>query len=231
MDYPNDFDTPAFPAGKSIAWSRVVAIKISIIFFLIVCLCGLFLFLVHSKRNFPFLISVDPLTDNWLVIAYPKKNNEKSIETYQIIQEKLVNDFVTNWFTISNNQSENLSRWKKCDSEDCSLPEQFNPQNIDCALFCAASPDLFQQFSTKVLREYNDRIIQAKETWTIVKKDIRPHYVAQNSSAWQVYIEIYSNINGKFNVLAFVDVNRSQDEYPTTLGYYIEKFNSYRIQQ
>ena len=222
MNYPNDFDTPTFPAGKSIAWSRMVSIKISIAFFLILCVCGLLLFAVRAKKNLPFLISIDPLTDRWNVVAYPKKKYEKSIEQYQIIQEKLVSDFVTNWFTISRKQSENQARWKECTKTDCAMPGQYNPQNINCALFCSADFELFKQFSTKVLPEYTARIDQASETWTIEKRNIVPHYVTPNASAWQVYIDVKSNISGKFNVLIFMKIERNADSYPATLGYYIK---------
>lgn len=229
MNYPNDFDTPAFPAGKSIAWSRVVAIKISIFFFLILCVCGLVLLFVRTKKNFPFLISIDPLTEEWTVVTYPKKNFETTIDQSQIVQEKIVSDFVTNWFTISPRQSENTARWAECDASDCDAPEQYNPQNMECALFCVANPDLFAQFTQKVLPEYTARINQAAEVWTIEKRDIRPYYVTPDASAWQVYIEMHSNISGTFNVLAFIDVKRDMDTHPATLGYYIEDFNSYRL--
>ena len=198
---------------------------------MIVCACGLLLFFVRAKRNFPFLISVDPLTDEWTVVAYPKTENVKSVEQYQIIQEKIVSDFVANWFTISKNQFENNARWNKCDSVKCALPEQYNPYNKECALFCVSSDDLFKQFSQKVKPEYAARIDQASETWTVTKQDIVPYYVTPDASGWQVYIEIQSSISGIFNVLAFVDVKRATETHPATLGYYIEDFNSYRINQ
>ena len=229
MNYPNDFDTPTFPAGKSIAWSRVVSIKISVIFFLILCVCGLLLFAVRTKKNFPFLISIDPLTDEWTVVAYPKRKYEKNIQQYQIIQEKLVTNFITNWFTISNDISENRARWQTCDVSDCADSQQYNPTNIECAIFCTSSDALFNQFVKNVVPDYIARINQASETWTIEKWDIVPYFVTQNASAWQVYIEIHSNISGIFNVLTFINVKRNPGAYPATLGYYIEDFNSYRM--
>lgn len=189
------------------------------------------LFFVRAKKNFPFLISVDPLTDEWTVVTYPKQKHETTIQQYQIIQEKLVSDFVTNWFTISPRQSENQARWRECGIDECDAPEQYNPQNMDCALSCTATPDLFAQFSKKVLPEYNARINQASETWTITKRDIVPYYVETDASAWQVYIEIRSSISSIFNVLAFVNIKQNSDAYPATLGYYIENFNSYRLKQ
>ena len=91
--------------------------------------------------------------------------------------------------------------------------------------------DLFTQFSTKVLPEYTARINQASETWVVEKKDIMPYYVTENGSKWQVYTQIRSNINGVFNVLAFVDIRRTDDLHPVTMGYYVDDFNSYRVNQ
>ena len=231
MNYPNDFDTPAFSGGKSIAWSRVVAIKISIIFLLVVCACALVVLFVRAKKNFPFLISVDPLTDEWAVVTYPKDTREKTIETYQIVQEKIVSDFVTNWFTISKNQTINMARWKECDAADCTEPDQYDPQNTECVLYCMTSADLFTQFSRKVAPEYAARVKQASETWAVEKIDILPYFVNTDASAWQAYIKIHSNISGHFNVLGFINIKRAQDGHPSTLGYYIEDFNSYRLMQ
>ena len=76
MEYPNNFDVPSFPAGKTVAFSRSMAIWISIVFFLIVVACGFVLFGIHQKKNYPFLISIDPFTDEWSVVAYPQEKKE-----------------------------------------------------------------------------------------------------------------------------------------------------------
>lgn len=231
MDYPNRFNTPAFPAGKSLALSRGVAVHILVVFFLILCTCGLLIFFIHSQKNYPFLISVDPLTDEWSVVAYPQKNRKNIVEQYQIIQEKLVNDFVGYWFTISPNQTLNDMRWMECSIDECSFSERFNPMNQECALACTSGEDLFKQFTSKILPEYTARINQAAEVWSVEKKDIMPYYVDKDTSKWQVYAQIKSNINGVFNVLIFLDIKRDDNLYPATLGYYIEDFNAYRVNQ
>ncbi|MBQ6012378.1 MAG: hypothetical protein IJL23_04680, partial [Alphaproteobacteria bacterium] len=104
MDYPNNFDVPAFPAGKTIAFTRTISIWLSIVFFLIIVACGFLLFFAHARKNFPFLISINPITEDWSVIAYPGEK-EKPIPQYQYIQEKLVHDFVKDWFTISDDMN------------------------------------------------------------------------------------------------------------------------------
>jgi len=231
LDYPNDFETAAFPAGKSIALSRGVAIQISIVFFLILCTCGFVLFFIRSKQNYPFLISTDPFTNEWSVVTYPGKNRNNKIEQYQIIQEKLVADYVTNWFTISKNETDNDIRWSECSVEECSLPEQFNPTNTECALYCVSDTELYSRFVQDVLPEYTARIHQASETWHVVNSNIIPILVRENFGYWQVYANIHSSVSGYFNVLVFVDINRDTDLYPVTLGYYVKDFNAYRVTQ
>jgi len=232
LDYPNDFDTATFPAGKGIALSRRLAIYISVIFFFVLCACGFVIFFTRLKTSSPFLISVDQITNEWTLVAYPGKNTKDSVEQYEIIQEKLVADYVTNWFTISHDNIENGMRWAQCSTSDCSLPEQFNPNNKKYALCCASDPELFEQFKQKVLSEYMARVQQASEQWTVEKLDILPEYVVQNGGLWRVYLKIHSNVNGYFDVLTFVEINRSStDLYPVTLGYYVKDFNAYRINQ
>lgn len=231
MDYPNDFDTPTFPAGKSIALSRTVSIYIAVCFFLIIVGCCFLLYFTKLKQNYPFIVSVDPLTDDWTVVAYPNKNATNTISQTHIVQEKLVNDFVTNWFTISKDRKINDAIWSECTTDDCSAPQQFSPTNVQCAIYCSADNKLYKQFQEKVLPEYNARIKQRSENWTVEKIDIRPSYVGETGGLWQAFVSIKSNINKTFNVLAFITIARSDELYPANLGYYVQDFNSYRMQQ
>jgi len=231
LDYPNDFDTPVFPAGKAIAFSRRVSIWISCCFLLIIVLCCFLLYFRSQKSNYPFLVSIDPITDEWTVVAYPGKAFKDTFEQSRIIQEKLVNDFVTNWFTISRDRAVNESRWRECDVEDCADSQQFHPENINCALYCACDTKLFNEFTTNVLPEYNARFSQRSERWTVIKKNIQLDYSSENGSMWQVFAVIHSSVNGVFNVLSFVTVARAPESHPATLGYYVQDFNAYRIGQ
>lgn len=234
MDYPNDFDTATFPAGKGIALSRGVAVRISIVFFLILCACGFVLFFTHFKSNYPFLITSDPFTNEWSVITYPGKHKQETIAQYQIIQEKLVSDFVKNWFTISGNVKENEMRWQECSVDECASSQQYNPNNQECTLFCMSDKKIFETFTEKVLPEYTARMEQASEQWNVERRGypmivLVPQNVTENGSLWQVRVQIHSSISGYFNVIAFVKVARSKELYPVTLGYYIKDFNAYRI--
>lgn len=232
MDYPNNFDVPAFPAGKTVAFTRTISIWLSIVFFLIIVACGFLLFFAHARKNFPFLISINPITEDWNVIAYPGEK-EKPIPQYQYIQEKLVHDFVKDWFTISDDMNTNENIWEKCSVEECQDSAQFNPMTKKCALSCKSADAVFDDFVKKVLPNYHARVNQAQEKWTIPAKGllITSNIVSEKSSKWQVYAVVNSSIMGNFDVLIFVDVERDIDLYPATFGYYINQFNSYRIAQ
>lgn len=229
MNYPNDFNVPSFPAGKTVAFSRVMAIWISILFFLIIAACGFILLGQHLKKNYPFLISVDPFTGEWSVVTYPGKSEKEKIQQYQIIQEKLVRDFVVNWFTISIDNSTNEERWEKCSIEECAKPEQFNPTTKKCAISCKSNDVVFNEFNENVLPEYRELVVARNSQWNVASMLITPIKVNEQSSQWQIYATIVSSVTGPFNVLAFITTAQSADEYPSTLGYHITTFNAYRI--
>ena len=229
MEYPNNFNVPSFPAGPAIALSRGVAIWISVIFFLIICACGFVFLGFRFQTNYPFLISVDPLTADWSVVTYPNQSKKTTIQQYQIIQEKLVRDYVTNWFSISGDENINQSRWQKCSIDDCDAPAQFHPGNTECSLYCYSSQDVFEEFTDKVLPEYKARVTQARERWTVKDMQILPVKIGEKASQWQVIPIINSTISGDFVVLAFVTIEHDSNLYPASLGYYVADFNAYRI--
>jgi len=233
LDYPNNFNVPAFPAGKTIALTRSVSVWIAVVFLLIVSACVFLLLSVHLRKNFPFLISVNPITEDWNVIAYPGEK-EKPIPQYHYIQEKLVHDFVKDWFTISESKTTNEQIWADCSKEECEAPEQFNPHNKHCAISCKSDTLVFADFAKNVLPNYQARVAQASEKWSISSKGgilLNPHDVSESGSKWQVYAVVNSSVMGNFDVLIFVDVERKVDLYPATFGYYINQFSAYRITQ
>ena len=229
MEYPNDFNTPAFPAGKSIAFSRRVSIWISILFFLIIASCGLILLFLHLRTNYPFLISVDLFTNDWNVIAYPGKDTKETLPRYQVIQEKLVSVYATNWFTIDKNQKINDSRWMECSEEDCYDAQQYNPDNTECVMYCSSDSKLFKIFTEKVVPEYKALIKDRNETWSVGNMMITATDISESKSSWQVYATIHSSNVGNFNILAFVEIERDANMYPANLGYFVKDFNAYRI--
>lgn len=238
MDYPNGFDIKSFLAGKTIALSRTFAIWISIAFFLIVAMCVFLLLGMHFKKNYPFLISVDPFTEEWSVITYPGKSEKESVQQYQIVQEKLVHDFVTNWFTISADEKTNEARWQQCDTEECAQSEQFNPDNIKCAMSCKSDSSVFETFEKNVLPDYKT-YANSGGKWVVNKMLITPPYVPKSdkrkkvvnttTGTWQVVVSIQPSMSAPFDALVFITIEQDLDKYPATFGYYIANFNSYRI--
>lgn len=228
MNYPNEYDTPVFPAGKTIALSRGVSIWTLVVSFLIICACGLMLLLVHSKNNYPFLISTDPMTSDWSVVAYPEKEREISVK--EITQENLVRKYVEYWFSIHKNTFVNESLWQECSDTDCETPEQYDPTNKKCALFCLSAPELFEQFTEKVVPEYRARVDQKSETMKVVYQIITPPATGENATdVWQSFATIDSSLNGRFSMLIFLELGKEDGKYPATLGYYVKDFNSYRM--
>jgi hypothetical protein len=228
LDYPNDFDIPSFSAGKTVAFSRSVSVWISIIFFLIIATCGLILLGKHLTKNYPFLISIDPYTDEWTVVAYPQEK-KTNIQQYEVIQEKLVNDYITNWFALSDDDAVNELRWQECSVEECADAEQFKPDNLKCAISCKSGEKLFEDFSERVIPWYIDLIKENSETWSVDRILITRNRVFENFSRWQIIADIKSNVRGTFKVLGFVEIKRDVNKYPATFGYYVEEFNAYRI--
>ena len=235
MDYPNNFNVPSFPAGKTIALARSVSVWLSIVFFLIVAVCGFIVLGGYYKTNYPFLVSIDSITDDWTTVAYPKEQDSDSYQQYEFIQEKLINDFVLNWFTISSDNQINSDRWAECSSDECSEPQQFNPENILCVLSCKSDSLVFHEFKTKVFPQYEALIRQQSETWRVIGKQFLPIIVSEDGGQWQVYTTIKtsspSGLGRQFDTLTFIEIARDTKSYPATFGYYIKQFNSYRITQ
>ena len=229
MNYPNDFNTPAFPAGKTIAFSRSVSIWISIVLFCVIVACGLVLLLNVSRRNYPFLISTDPITSDWTVVAYIQDNQK--IATNTIVQETLVANYVDYWFSIYKNNEINEEMWQPCKPTDCDKVNQYMPGNHKCALFCTSDKDLFNKFTSDVLPEYRNRVNEASETIRVVSRLLTPPTIPdENGGLWQAYVVLESSVNQRFEVLAFIDIAKQVGTHASTMGYYVKDFNAYRMQ-
>lgn len=206
-----------------------MSIWTAITFFMIVVVCGFILFCQHFTKQYPVLISINPTTNEWKVIAYPDKEAE-TVNRYQVIQEKLVHDYITNWFTISTNEATNEARWKNCEvKEDCSKPEIFSPINITCALACKSSRNLYQEFVDNVLPVYRTKIAENAEFWKPERPQVVPGKIDENGSFWRGTVSVNTSNNESFKVLFFITVARDSLLYPATFGYYINEFYTYRI--
>lgn len=174
------------------------------------------------------------ITSEWTVIAYPQKNIK--ITKDEVVQERLVRKYVEYWFNIHKNNQMNEALWQKCDVKECNNPEQYEPKNLRCSLFCTSDRELFLRFTNNILPEYRNRINQKSETVTVKQQMISPpskQILAMPPQedmtyVWQSYVTLESSVNKTFEVLVFVELGYDKEgNYPATLGYYVKDFNAY----
>lgn len=159
MDYPSDFNTPAFPAGKSIAIARFMAIASCVLFLMIIFAGALLFWTARSQRIDPFIISVDNLTGQWTVVGHSHGNGPIEYPAVRMLQESVLGNFVANWFTISADVNKNDKMWQTCDrAESCRADNNYAYGDNSCALFCATGEELFSHFIYNVVPDYQERV-------------------------------------------------------------------------
>ncbi|MDE6571109.1 MAG: hypothetical protein K2L95_02735 [Alphaproteobacteria bacterium] len=229
MDYPGNFETPAFPAGPRIALSRVMAVWTLIAFFIIICLCGLLLWSAASRRLDPFMISINGATGTWTIVG----RNGPALEysAVRTIQESVVGKYVTNWFRISGIDTEDNAAWRKCNREECASGDALLFGTRLCAIYCGAGDDVFSQFTYNVLDDYMERSGRG-ETWAVdpATLSITPAGdITDAGGTFRVRATVLSSAGAPMQIQAFVKVARNTKYYPSTMGFYIAAFNAYRM--
>ena len=231
LRYPDEFNTPTFPAGPRTASTRVLSVAIMVVFLLIICACGLLLWTQRSARVHPFLVSINNITGQWEIVGH-QHGRMREMSTIQTLQESTLGKFVRNWFWIAENQDINTARWDKCDRAMACSPE--NKSGVEtgaCGIYCLTGDDMFSRFNTNVKPEYQARIADG-ETWHVDMSSIRMLPIGEvgaNGGAWQIRAKIISNKSAPIEVLAYATIGRNVDSYPQTLGYYVADFNAYRM--
>ena len=230
MNYPDDFYTPTFPAGKSVALSRVMGIGILSVFLIIVCMCGLLLWTVRSMRVEPYILATGGINDQWRVIHTKKQQNV--VDPNYLFQQFVIWRFTENWFTISPNHDENNMIWNDdCKIEDCMSSDTPTKK---CALFCLSDTILFKHFSQDVLPGYRS-LESVGSTWMPELKSVRIEPVSTITSVggtWRIQLTVLLDKNNRaMDIIAYADVNRNIKHFPSTFGYYVKTFNAYRISQ
>lgn len=230
MDYPDDFNTSAFPAGKRIAVSRTMGIWSVIAFLVIVCICVALPWLRRWQTINPFVIYVDSARGEWQLIGRPR--DEKNIPYYQSVQRALVGIFTEKWFTVTGNTEKNALNWQRCNREtDCTrrVPNTFASVG-GCDIYCISGESMYQKFVADVLPQYT-AYESAGERWYVDPNKITVFpggTITQNGGTWVARARVYSNTNGNFDIVAYVKVAYDASRYPQTLGYYVTGFNAYR---
>lgn len=231
LRYPDEFNTPTFPAGPRIALSRTLSIAIMIVFLLIVVACGLLLWSRNSVRVHPFLVSVNDITGQWEIVGH-QHGISREMTSDRLLQESVIGKFMRNWFWIAENQDINTARWNKCErATDCSPENKSGVETGACGIYCITGDDIFSRFTSDVKPEYQSRILNG-ETWRIDMSSIQMNPIGEvtpNGGAWQISATILSNKNAPIKILAYATVASNADSYPQTLGYYVADFNAYKM--
>ncbi len=226
MDYPNGFETPAFPAGKRIAVSRALSVWIGISFFLIVCLCGLLIWVQRSVRVHPFLVSINDLTGQWEIVGH-SHTRIKSISAIRTLQESVIGKFLENWYRISDDRDENLAVWQSCDrATQCT-----GYGTAFCALYCVAGAAVYDGFIQHIVPDYQTRIANG-EQWALNMSSLNIVPVGTFNATggmWQVSARLESSVSGDINIVGYARVARDVSSYPQTMGYYVVDYNAYKV--
>ena len=231
MNYPDDFNTRTFPAGKSIAISRAMGVGILSAFVIIVCLCGLILWTLKSARVEPFILVTNGLNDQWRIIMAGGSTPSTERTSAQIFQQSLIWHFTQNWLNISSDADTNSDVWNiDCKREYC-LADDNDVQK--CAIYCASGSDLLTKFRETVLPQYQSYEAQ-NTTWTVVPESMRIEPVGRitpNGGTWQIQVTVLTGGTGAMDIVAYAKVAYSIKYYPATMGYYVFDFNAYRVSQ
>lgn len=227
LKYPDNFNTPTFPAGPRIAVARVMAIATMVVFALIIAIGGMIFWASQSQNIHPFLVTIDEITGAWQVVGHD--HGERTISTNRAMQESVIADFTKNWYAISENQSENDDMWygfaKRTECHADNRPSR-------AQIFCATGEDLYNYFTATIIPDYLERIA-AGETWSVDVNNIYLNEVSvnDNGGTWRILTQIDSNISTPIQVMAYITLGRDMGAYPNTLGFYVVDFNAYRMGQ
>ncbi|MFQ6759916.1 MAG: hypothetical protein ACLRFM_00735 [Alphaproteobacteria bacterium] len=227
MTYPDDFNTPAYPAGKYVAISRFMAVSVMVLFFLIVCLCGVILWAKKSQGTSPFLISISPGGERWTLVSH--ENHVNQMPVYFVLQESVLNKFAHYWFTVSDNILENGAVWSgDCsrDSDECRTED-----TTTCAIYCDSNDAVYGNFKKDVLPIYEDMESNDAAIWRVASVSARPvdfRAITENGGTWRLTVHV--DTDGVDTVFfGFARVGFNPIEYPKTMGYYISDFNMFRM--
>ena len=231
LKYPDDFDVPAFPAGRPVALTRVLAVAIMSVFLLIGATCILLFYTQRSVHIHPFLVSINPVTGQWDVVGHHHKDVAELSAT-RTLQESAIGKFMRNWFLLTDIELLNEARWKACDREtECTLDGRTDRMSEECALYCLSSDEIFTQFIEQVVPEYQLRI-ENGETWKLdmFSLQITPiGTINKSGGTWQIRANVLSSTTGEISILAYAQVQYADQLFPQTMGYYVSDFNAYKI--
>lgn len=223
MEYPDNFDTIAFPFGKDLALMRTIAIWVSMLFIVIAFLSFLIVWTSKSDKLKAYVLSTDRDTQR-IVLVSNKKEKQDSLPE-RVLQESLIVGFLNNWFNVSSKDLEN-TLWKKCNREECTSEDLSNT----CAIYCNSSEELYSKFLYNTVPIYNN-ILENGDKWTLIKDslEIKPLGNITNFYGFWSIKGIVKTTSRKINFVGFITVLKNVNLYPKNLGFYIQNFSSYGL--
>ncbi len=253
MEYPNDYETQAFPAGASISITRVMGIAVSVVFFLIIFTCIFLIWATRSARVDPFIVSIDSDTGDWQIIENPNniyaklqpisqsnkvtgqvfQKKHTNYTPYRAMQESLIVKFAKNLFRIDNAPiAQNTVRWHACDRNTVcqSIDVPFHNDN-ECAIYCATNDAMFTKFLYNIVPQWTN-FVQNGEYMQLLTKTIKLSpigEITERGGNWHMHATIKTSTMGNIDIIAYIDVSRDEKTHPDTLGFYINDFNAYKI--
>ncbi len=204
---------------------------VMVLFFVIVCVCGIILWLKKTQNVSPFLISVSPNNERWVMVAHD--NHKTDVPAYFVLQESLLNNFAKNWFTISDNILQNQAMWSKDCSRDSSECRENTGSDVNtCAIYCACDDRVFTEFEKVVLPIYSNLESEQSAVWTVESVSINPvdswKFITQYGGKWRLNIVVQTD-TGVVNFVGFAKTGYDALQYPKTMGYYVSEFYTYRM--
>lgn len=230
MKYPDEFETPTFPAGKQIAVTRAMSVAIMVIFLLILCACGLLLWVQKSVHVHPFLVSINQITGQWEIVGH-QHTDVQEMTTVQTLQESVIGKFLEYHFFVTDDGIFNANIWQACDRKTACNPATQEMASETCALYCLSSDEVHDNFTKNIVPQYQQRFAQG-EMWTLDTKSLELTPISDitpGGGTWQIRATINSNLFGAIKILAYANVSQNLELYPQTLGYYVADFNAYKI--
>lgn len=231
MKYPDEFETPTFPAGKQIAVTRMVSVLIMSVFLLILFSCGLLLWAQKSVHVHPFLISVNEITGQWEIVGH-QHTDVKEMSTVRTLQESVIGKFLEYHFFVTEDANFNANIWQPCDrKQHCNPETRVGMASEACSLYCLSSDNIHDDFIKNIVPQYQ-QMFTTGEIWTLDTKSVEMTPISEITSSgglWQIRAKINSSLFGPIKILAYANVLQNLELYPQTLGYYIAEFNAYKI--
>lgn len=206
-------------------------------FFLVVACCIAIPYLQNNRTVSPYVIYVDGMHGKWEMVGQVRPNIV--VPYYDSMQRALAGIFTKKWFTISDNPGVNSKNWMQCDRATACTDRVSNTfeTDIGCDIYCMAGDNMYRNFADNVLPMYKEyesmgqRWFVNSDKITISSGERNKNANSANGGTWIVRARVQSNLNGDFDVIAYVKIAYDIERYPQTLGFYVADFKAYRESQ